>query len=152
MKNSLDISTQHYFPFHIVLLGCACIPLIVIPIYPLLSFGLLFLVILIFTTHYRLKIDRNFHTYKEYLWIVGFKRGDEKSLPGIEYLYINRVQRESEYGLVARLTMRRVVYSAYLKLSNNVPVFLGESAKETKILNKAEQVSAFFGTEVKKNY
>jgi hypothetical protein len=152
MKNILDISTQHYFPFYIVLLGFACIPVILIPVYWLLSLGLIVVAALIFTTHYRLRIDRTVNTYREYLWILGFRKGQELPLPGVEYVYINRIVRESEYGLVARLRTRKTLVQGYMKLSNGVSVYIGEGTNEERMMRRATKVSAYFGVRIKKNY
>ena len=73
-------------------------------------------------------------------------------LPNVKYVFVNRVQRESEYGLVARLSVRKVIYGGYIRLANNEPLFIGESSKEEKLLKRAERVSEFFNIEIRKNY
>ncbi len=152
MKNRLDIHTQHYFPFHIILLGFACIPLIFIPVHLVLSVGLSVVVILIFTTHYRLELDRGSNIYRDYLWIVGFRKGETLPLPDVEHVFVNRVQRESEYGLVARLSVRKVVHSGYVRLANSETLFIGESSQGRKLFKKAERIAGFFDVEIRKNY
>jgi len=104
------------------------------------------------TTHYRLRIDLKQQTYKEYVWIFGLRKGKELPLPGIEYLYVNRVMRDEEYGLVARLSTHKTVYMGFIKLSNGEALFCGESRKEEKLLKNAQRLADVLHTEIRKNY
>lgn len=152
MKTRIDIFTHHYFPYYMIILGIVLTPLIVIPVYPLLSVGAGVLSILLLSTHFRLSIDLHRKTYRVYLWILGFKNGREENYQSMEYLYINKLHREDEYGLVARMSYSKVIYAAYVKLADGATLFIGESTKEHKLLTKAEMLSKKLGIEMRKNY
>ena len=152
MKKQLDIYTHHYFPFYFIILGFALLPLVVIPVYPLLSVGFFALSFLFITTHFRVNFDREQRKFKEYIWIFGFKNGKEQSLPQVEHIYINRSSRKEEYGLVARLQANKTVYMGFIKLSNGETLFCGESRKEDNLMRKLEKIAAFLDLEIKKNY
>ena len=152
MRNRLDIYTHHYFPYYFIILGIVLIPLIVIPVYALLSVGFFILSFLFISTHYRLRIDPEQGTYNEYLWIFGFKKGKVQSIPVIDYLYINKTTRDEEYGLVARLSTHKTVYMGYIKLTNGQSLFCGESRKEERLMSKVKKIAVFLNAEIRKNY
>lgn len=152
MKNKLDIFTHHYFPYYFIILGIVFIPLIVIPVNSLLSVGFFALSFLFITTHYRLRINPGQGTYKEYLWIFGFKKGNVQSIPAIDYIYVNKTIRDEEYGLVARLSTHKTVYMGFIKLAHGESLFCGESRNEEKLMRKVNKIAAFLNAEIRKNY
>jgi len=113
----------------------------------LFVFGIIFI-----TTNYRLTIDVKDKWYKEHLWLLGFKIGKAKPYQKIEHIYFNKLRRETEYGFVARLTSRKVIYQGYLKVADDEPIFIGESTKEEPLLKKGEKLAKNLGVEIRKNY
>ena len=154
MKDSIDIRTQPYFPYHMVILGIVFLLMAVFVslMEPLISVILFILGILFITTHYRLRIDLQKKKYRDYLWLFGFKIGRSEVLQRIEYIYLNKLRRETEYGFVARLTSSNIYYQGYIKISNDEPLFIGESKKEDKILEKSKKLSVALDVELVKNY
>lgn len=152
MKTRLDLATHHYFPFHFIVLGVIFMAQIIIPIYYILSISLGILGLLIVTTHYRLVIDTQNRTYREYLWILGMKMGKFEAYQDVEYVYINRTRQNVEYGFVARVHADRPIYMGYIKFSGQDSVFIGESRKEEKTQSKVEKIAEFLSVEIIKNY
>ncbi len=152
MKNTLDIATHHYFPFHFIALGFALTPLIVIPIAPILSIILLPIALMLTTTHYRLKIDTNRKIYKEYLWILGFKKGKEIPYDSIDFIYINELNITSEYGYVARVHATAPIFRGYIKMSDDEKLFITEHRREPKVLKKLTKIADVVNTTIQKNY
>lgn len=152
MKSKVDIFTHHYFPYYMIILGIVVSPVIFIPVYPLLSVVVAVLSFLFVSTHYRISIDQTQKIYLEYLWILGLKNGKEKNYQSLEYIYINKINRESEYGLVGRMSYSNEVYAGFLKLDHGKTIYIGESRNEGKMLKKAERLSSRLGIEVRKNY
>lgn len=152
MKNTLNIATHHYFPFHFIALGFALIPLIVIPIYPILSIVLLPIALMLTTTHYRLRIDTERKVYKEYLWFLGFENGKEVHYKNIDHIYINKLNISSEYGYVARVHASAPVYRGYLKISDHEKLFITEHRKEKKVAARLQKVAEYINTSIHNNY
>ena len=152
MNTKIDIRTHHYFPYYMIILGIVLSPLIVIPVYPILSVGVAAFSFMLVSTHYRLRIDPEQKTYRVYLWIFGIKSGKWEKLEHLKYLYINRLNREEEYGLVSRMSFSKEVYAAYIKLDDGSTLYIGERSKEKKMLIKAEKISSNLGIETRKNY
>lgn len=152
MKDRIDIPTHHYFPFFLIALGVIILPIAAVPIYPALSIAVLVLSFLLTSTHYRLRIELKKKTYREYLWLAGFKRGEVKSFEAFEEIFISPVDRSFEYGMVARGRAPKKVYSAYLNLKGGEGIFLFERRSETKVLKKAEKLAARLQVPIRKNY
>ena len=154
MKHKLKIVVQHYFPFHFIALGVGSIlsAILVMLMNPWLGGLLLIIGILFTTTHHRLAIDLKKRTYREYLWIFGFKRGDTFSYPGFDVIYINEVDMASGYGYVSRINITSTYYKAYLKLADEESIFFGESKHEKKIMQKAQRLADALSLEIAKNY
>lgn len=154
MKKHIDIFTQHYCPFHIIVLGAVflIISLFTVFMIPILGFVFLILGIILTTSHYRLVLVPANKKYREYLWIIGFQRGSVQDYDKVEYLFINKVEQNAEYGLIARLSVRKKLYQAYLKFSNGEKVYLGESIREKNAIDKATKIADVLEVSVKKNY
>ncbi len=83
---------------------------------------------------------------------MGMKRGEIKSFPKAEYIFINLLERESEFGLVARLSARMTVFQGYIRLSNGEVIYFGEKRSEEAMYDKAKKLARNLGVIVKKNY
>lgn len=152
MKSKVDIFTHHYFPYYMIILGIVLVPVIFIPVYPLLSVGVAVLSVLFISTHYRVRIDMDKMSYLEYLWIAGFKSGKVVKYEVLKYLYINKLNRDEEYGLVGRMSYSKDVYAGFLKLENGTTLYIGESSNEKKMLKKVKELAKRLEIEMRKNY
>lgn len=154
MKNKLDIIVQHAFPFHFIALGAGLIitAMLVMLNNQWLAVPLFILGILLTSTHYRLAIDKKNKTYKEYLWILGFKKGDELPFEGLDLIYINQVEMASGYGFVTRINISSTYYKVYIELLNDESIFIGESKHEEKVIQKAQRLAHALKLEIVRNY
>ncbi len=154
MKNRLDISTHHYFPIQFTALGIGLIVMafFAFEMYPFLSIGFIILGLLLATTHYRLLLDAKHKKYKEYLWILGFKKGSHFSYEQIHYVYLNRLRFNDEYGPFAvRFNASGKIFQGFIKLSNNESLFIGESIKKDNLLKKIRKISQAISVEIRDN-
>ncbi len=154
MKNKLDIIVQHTFPFHFIALGAGLIIVAVLIMLnnPWLAGPLFILGILLTSTHYRLALNMREKKYKEYYWILGFKKGEKLPYEQLEFIYINEVQMASGYGYVTRINISSNYYKGYIKLLNEEPIFIGESKHEKKIMQKAQRLADTLNLEIVRNY
>ena len=154
MSQKINIVTQHYFPFQFIALGIGLMITGVISsgLQPLLGVGLIILGIIFTSTHYRLRIDVGRKTYKNYLWLLGYQKGEELTYQQIDYIYINQADMSSGYGFATRINVTDTVYKAYLKLLDDESIFIGESKKEERLMKKVKKISSALKLEIKKNY
>jgi hypothetical protein len=152
MMKTLDVFVEFLFPFHFRLIGVAFLIGGIIPIFPVLSVVLFILSFLLISTHYRIKIDLQNHTLKEYTWIFFIRKGKTVKLETPQYVYINANKKSMNYGRVAQLTSSNMSFSAYLKIKENNAVYLGESTNEKRLLTKAQKFATFLSIPLNKNY
>jgi hypothetical protein len=123
-----DFKTSTYFPWHVKLVGSA----LVIIAGSMLTMGMwiggtliLLVSVIILTTHYRVRVDFDNKTYRDYLWILGMKSGDKKSFETIEYIFLKESRESQTMGLrAANTTIHTSVYDAYLKFSEAKKIHL----------------------------
>lgn len=154
MKNSIDIKTHDYFPFHMMVMGVAflLVAVVISMMYPIVAILLLLMGIVIVSTHYRLSIDPENKEYREYLWILGLKKGEIQPYHSLHDIYIRHITQNIEYGFVSRVSGRKKVYSAALELDEDSSVFIGEHANESKLLKKVNKLAQGLQTSIQKAY
>ncbi|MEM9338794.1 MAG: hypothetical protein AAGA66_08715 [Bacteroidota bacterium] len=126
----IDIRISHYFPLQFIALGIGLLfgaglltwqaNYLLVPVF--LVFGMIFL-----TTNHRLQVDVKSQTFREYVWLLGFKSGKIKPLPKPTHVVIQPVNKEIRYGDIdygrVRTHQRRA--TAYLKFEHDQPIYLG---------------------------
>ncbi|GCC51763.1 hypothetical protein SanaruYs_19920 [Chryseotalea sanaruensis] len=138
MKN-VDFKTSNYFSWHVhaMAAGLVIIALVVFAKSILGGFAILLVCAIIFTTHYRLKIDFEKKEYRDYLWIFGLKDGKKYSFDALAYFFIKTNRVSQTMGLkAANTTVVKEVYDAYLKFSDDEKLHVISSNTKAKILKK----------------
>ena len=109
--------------------------------------GLSLLIIgaLISLTHYRLSIDPVKKTFLEYTWVLGAKKGDERSYNSIERIYVNRVLQSTRMSSFTGhpRELKEYLYKAFLKLDNGDKIHLDSDTDETKLLNRVQEYERY---------
>jgi hypothetical protein len=124
---TIDIKTSPYFSGQVVFFGIVLvgIGLGFLIIKPVLSGILLFISLIIFTTHYRLRVDLEAKTYFDYLWILGFRNGDTGKFEHLEYIFVKKSKVTQTMSLrVASTTIDKEIYDGYLKFSDQHKIHL----------------------------
>jgi hypothetical protein len=110
---------------------------------------LLLIGILIITTHYRLTIDFNRHTYHDYLWVLWMRNGDKGNFEQIEYIYITKSRvSQTMASRATQSTFVRDDFNAYLKLSGNVKIHLSSNESKKDLLNTMQDIALKLKCEV----
>jgi hypothetical protein len=127
-----DFKTCGYFPAHIIFLGLFLILVAVLVAgYSLIGAGVVLLVSLfILTTHYRLRIDFQRHTYHDYLWIFGLKSGERGKFESIQHLYLKASSvSKTMHSRGASSTIKTQVIDAYIRFipENKIHLFTKDS-------------------------
>ena len=101
------------------------------------------------TTHYRLFVDFSSKVYRENIWILGFTLGKRNPYDLAVYFYLTSVKYSNEYGSLApRYYVDEYKTQLYLKLDENIKLFVAEGAIKRKMLKKASDLSKVFNLEV----
>ncbi|PSR52247.1 hypothetical protein AHMF7605_01265 [Adhaeribacter arboris] len=105
--------------------------------YFLFGVSILFLLLIVFTTHYGLEINVRDKTFKQYLWILGYKQSRIHSYDLIEYAFIqsSKVSR-TLYSTATSTTFSSRVYNGYLKFSEENKIHLIQASEKEAVLNK----------------
>ena len=139
----IDFKTSPYFSgalfFGTVL---TFIGLLLLAANVLVGLIVLFLCVLLTTTHYRIAIDLKKKVYRDYLWILGFRKGDHRSFETIEYIFIktNNVRQTMNFETISS-TIHKEVFDGYLKFSENNKVHLMTSDSKKNLLSKVEPIA-----------
>lgn len=140
----IDFKTSNYFSWHVhaMAAGLLIIALVIIEKSILGGLAILLLCAIIFTTHYRLRIDLDKREYRDYLWILGLKDGKKYSFVAIEYFFIKKNTVSQTMGLkAANTTIAKEVYDAYLKFSEEEKLHVVTANRKDKIVKKLVPVS-----------
>jgi len=147
----IDIRTSLYFPGSILFIGVLL----------LVGSGALFIIkglvgtipllfsAIIFTTHYRLRIDLDSKEYFEYLWILGFKNGEKGKFENIEYLFIKKKKVSQKMNSRASSTIiRSEVYDGYLKFSEENKIHVSTQSTKEKLMNQLSPIASVLNVKI----
>lgn len=139
-----DFKISGYFPWHVMAMavGLAFFGFMFLSESIAGSITMLLISLVILTTHYRLRIDFGKKEFHDYLWIAGFKSGYKGTFESIEYLFIKRSQVSQTMGLkAATSTIRKEVFDAYLKFSEDEKVHLLTKDNKKNLINKLRDIA-----------
>jgi len=143
--NKIDFRTSRYFPGQVIFLGLLLL-IIGVPVFSVSLLGgfvLWFISLVIFTTHYRLRVDMDSKTYHDYLWILGMKRGEKGKFNTIEYLFIKKSMVTETMRLrVATTTIEKEIFDGYLKFSDQDKIHLLTMDSKENLINRMKSMAA----------
>jgi hypothetical protein len=152
MKNQiLNFKTKHYFQgvfmFVGVTLGMAALILTIFE--PLAAFLFAIITFLAFTTVYKVKIDVKNKTCREYLWFLGFTKGETLTFQKVSQLKMHE-QRMSQklHSRGSSTTIRYTLYTGYIIFDDDKKVYVGESKDRDRMLEKLQCIGEKLRAEV----
>ena len=140
----IDFKTSGYFSWTLSfaggLLGAAGLAFVFTN--PVVGVILLLISLIVFTTHYRLRIDFDNKVFHDYLWILGLKNGDKGKFENVEYLFIKKSKVSQTMHLrVASSTIQKEVYDGYLKFSEKDKIHLMTKDNKSDLIKKLRVIS-----------
>ena len=141
---AIDFRTSGYFSWTIIFLGfvLSFVGFLFVLENPIVGVILLLISLIIFTTHYRLKIDFDNKVFHDYLWISGLKNGDKGKFESIEYLFIKKSKVSQTMSVrVASTTIVKEVYDGYLKFSEQEKIHLITKDSKKDLIKKLREIS-----------
>lgn len=140
----IDMKTSGYFSGPIIFSGILLLftGLLVIATHGPVGLIMLLISIIIFSTHYRLKVDFDNKVFHDYLWILGIKHGEKGRFDNVEYLFIKRSKVSQTMRLRAvSTTIRKDVYDGYLKFSETNKIHLLTEDDKSELIRKLKIMS-----------
>jgi len=148
-KNFIRIKTVPYFPKTVRAIGMVfCIfGLAMIWRSPVIGLLFLFIAAVTLTTHYGFEININPNSFREYVWVLGWKDGQLAPFKAIEFLFVQGgTYTFLTYGLQEKTLPAS---EAYLKFEGRNEVqFLVDTDKE-RLVMRMKPISEFLSVEVK---
>ncbi len=146
-----DFKTAGYFSTTVIIVG-VIFSLVGLVLLASNIIGGLILILggtIVFSTHYRLMIDFDKKIFHDYVWILGLKSGDKGKFDRIEYVFIkkNRVSQNMNMH-VATTTIRKEVYDAYLKFSDEEKIHLLTKDNKKDVLAKLRELSTMLNVRI----
>ena len=148
---TIDFKTADYFPWTFkfvgILLGIGAL----VALTKLILVGVVLVIVaaILLSTNYRLSIDQANKQYKEYLWLLGMKRGDWLPFEQIDYLFIKKKYASQKMNMESLSnTVRKPVYDAYLRFSEDHKLFVGSYENKSMIINKLKPVADQLGVDL----
>lgn len=140
----VDFKTDNYFSGPVQFQGTILVLFSIFIFFQSIIGGIVLLTIssIIFTSHYRLTIDFSKKTYRDYLWILGFKQGGTENFQNIEYLFIRKSKVSQTMNLRSlSSTLRKDVYDGYLRFSETNKIHLITKVSKETLLSKLRPIS-----------
>lgn len=150
-RQKFDFKTTRYFPGSFIFLGVLLVICGLVALTKIIVLGLLLFLIAAFllTTSYGLTINLEQKHYHDYLWVLGYKKGEWKSFEGIDYFFIKKHNATQTMHMKSITnTVRRPVYDGYLRFSEKHKIFIASFEKKNKLLAKLEPIAAALSVEI----
>jgi len=143
-----DIRTGAYFPPMFNFLGGIVAFIGVLLLSPFLwaGLGLLVLSVIMLTTHYRFQVDPVSKTYFDYVWVLGFRKGDRSSLEHAQYFFLNhRRVRQQMNSRVSSSSIVKDEYNGYLRFPGKEPVHVLVDENKTRAADRMQKLASAAG-------
>lgn len=148
---TVDFKTSGYFPGTVIFLGVLLLfsGMILIMTSPYVGLVILLVATIIFTTHYRLKVDFENKAYHDYLWILGIKVGEKGKFDKVEYLFIKKSKVSQTMRLkAASTTIRKDIYDGYLRFSETSKIHLLTSDDKSELIDRLKSIAEKLNTKL----
>jgi uncharacterized protein YqfA (UPF0365 family) len=149
---TIDFKTSAYFPKSIIFLGFifTLVGVFILIQGQVAGIPVLLCCLLIFTTHYRLRVDLDNKIFSDYVWILGFKHGRKEKFDQLEYLFIKKGMVSQTMSLrVASTTIRKEVYDGYLKFSDTKKIHLLSNDSKSDLVKRLQKISVMLDVRIK---
>lgn len=104
---------------------------------------------IIITTHYRLAINLEDKTYHDYVWMFGLRFGEKGTFEDIQYIFIKKIKvSQTMNSRVSSSTIRKEMFDAYLKFSEENKIHLLTEESKEELLAKLTEISSKINTKI----
>ncbi|MEQ8712667.1 MAG: hypothetical protein RIC80_06600 [Cyclobacteriaceae bacterium] len=149
--SKLDFKTTRYFPGTFIFLGVLLAIGGLIALTKTIALGLVLLLAaaFLFTTTYGITIDLSQKKYHDYLWMLGFKKGEWRSFENIEYFFIKQRKASQKMNTMYISSIaHNIIYDGYLRFSEDNKVFIATFEDKAKLIAKLKPLADQLGVDV----
>lgn len=148
-KDYIRLKSSSYFPKTVRVIGVlfSIFGLAMIWTSPVIGLLFLFITAVTFTTHYGFEINTKPNSFREFVWVLGWRDGKVAPYKSIEFLFIQKGKHTFlTYGLRERTLP---AFEAYVKFeARNEVHFLTDINKE-KLISKITLIAEFLSVEIR---
>lgn len=148
-KGYIRLKSSNYFPKTVRVIGVLfCIfGLAMIWTSPVIGLLFLFITAVTFTTHYGFEINTKPNSFREYVWVLGWRDGKISPFKAIEFLFIQRGNHTFlTFGLRERTSP---AFEAYVKFEGRNEVHFLTEVDKDKLISKIITLAKFLSVEIK---
>jgi len=148
-KITIRIKTTSYFPKTVRAIGAVfCIfGLAMIWTSPIIGLLFLFITAVIFTTHYGFEVNLNPNSFREFVWVLGWKEGRRLPFKAIEFLFI---QKGKMIFLTYSLQEKELpAFEGYIKFEDRNEAHVLTDLKKEKIVSKMKNIADSLNVPIK---
>ena len=114
---------------------------------PVIGLLFIFITTVIFTTHYGFEIAVNPNSFREFVWVLGWREGRPNPFKAVEFLFI---QRGKTVSLTYMLQEKeQPAFEGYIKFEGRNEVHAFTELSKEKLFLKMKVMAARFGVEIK---
>lgn len=107
----------------------------------------IFIAVVIYTTHYGFEINLNPNSFREYVWVLGYREGKKSPFKAIEFLFI---QRGNFRFLTYSLREKELpAFEGYLKFEGRNEVQMLTDVNKETLIHKLKNLAAPLRVEIK---
>lgn len=141
MKNIIQVKTTYYFPKTVRAIGAVfCIfGLAMIWATPVVGLLFIFVTTVIFSTHYGFEIILGANTFREFVWVLGWKDGKRSGFKAIEFFFI----QPGKFSFLTYALSERTVsaFEGYIKFDGRNEVHILTDTSKERLIAKIEALA-----------
>jgi hypothetical protein len=147
--DSLRVKTANFFPKTVRAIGAVfgIFGLAMVWTSTILGMLFIFIALVIYTTHYGFEINTGPNSFREYVWVLGYKEGKKFPFKSIEFLFIQRGHfRFLTYSLSEK---ELPAYEGYLKFEGRNEVQMLTDISKESLIAKLKSLATHLNVEIK---
>jgi hypothetical protein len=147
--HSLHVKTANFFPKTVRAIGAVfgIFGLAMVWTSTILGLLFIFIAVVIYTTHYGFEINTNPNSFREYVWVLGYKEGKKSPFKAIEFLFIQRGHfRFLTYSLGEK---ELPAFEGYLKFEGRNEVQMLTDINKEILITKLKTLAKPLNVEIK---
>lgn len=148
-KGSIGLKTLPYFPRTVRAIGAVfgIFGLAMIWTTPVIGLLFVFITTVIFTTYYGFEIELSPNSFREFVWVLGWKDGRRAPFKSIEFLFI----QEGKFTFLTYSLREKTLpaHEGYIKFEGRNEVhFLTDTNKE-RLIERMMSIARYLGVDIR---
>src|SRR5689334_20128729 len=147
--NAISVKTSPYFPKTVKAIGAVffIFGLAMIWTTPVIGALFIFIASVISSTHYGFEINSNPNSFREFVWVLGWKEGKKLPFKSIEFLFIQPCKFTFlTYGLREKTVE---AFEGYIKFEGRNEVEVLKDVNKDRLVVKLTRLAEFFNVDIR---